>query len=67
MIKSMLLELEKLKKNSEDNSSDNFLTECLLQGTKSKKYVPLMERQKSGKIITTTVLVINKFCYYFFV
>lgn len=44
MMKCMLLELEKLCK-----SEDDTLTECLMQGSKSRKYIPLMQRQKCGK------------------
>lgn len=32
------------------NILDETLTECLIQGTKSKKYIPLLKRQKCGKI-----------------
>lgn len=51
MIKCMLTDLEKVKESSEAKSDDHMLTECLMQGSKSKKYVPLMQRQKSGKFV----------------
>lgn len=46
----MLLELEEMRENTENNSLDHTLTDCLMQGSKSRKYVPLMKRPRGGKI-----------------
>lgn len=51
MMKSMLYEIEKLKGNTDNELEEHALTECLMQGSKSRKYVPLMNRQKCGKTI----------------
>lgn len=49
MIKCMLFNLETLRDNKCDR--DQTLIDCLMQGSKTRKYVPLMQRQKSGKAI----------------
>lgn len=54
MIKSMLFELETLC----DKSEDHTLTECLMQGSKSRKYIPLMQRQKCGKFLRSFIVKI---------
>lgn len=46
MIKSMLDDLLSIEKDK--NSSDCSMINKLVQGSKSKKYVPLMKRQKCG-------------------
>lgn len=51
MIQSMVRDTQELLVIASDTKiSDETLTNCLIQGTKSKKYIPLLKRPKCGKM-----------------
>lgn len=45
-LKSLLLTIA----SNDENNAGEALTDCLIQGTKSKKYIPLLKRQKCGEL-----------------
>lgn len=64
MIKEMVTSLEvKLKENSSssnDNGDDSFINNLIL-GVKTKKYIPIMKRQRCGMEISDIFQILGIF------